>query len=488
MTVAYTSFAVEFARLCPEWWRELPPAARLMLAYRFKWWARADQRIPQHRWRTCGFDGGRGRGKTTLIAAEINRRVEAGGETIIGLMAPSELRVHEVQISALRLTAPPWFMPQVVKQQLLWPNGVIGMIYTPGAEGKPRGSNHSTSWCTELVDWTPGTQVEAWNNLSSATRVGRSGGQIFWDSTHKGRNELLEKLQAAHDTNPTENVIIGGTTFDNPMFPGPTLRGMWAQYSGVRREEELFGRSFRAADGALWTQAVIDKYRVAAAPEIVTEHVGIDPAFTTADGADLTGLHRAGASADGHVYLLEDRSGRYKPDEWGDIAIGWMPKGGRCTIETNQGGNLNSHVLQSRAALRGMGVVRVGREDEWPRAEPSVVYVREVHSRESKGTRADGPAAETEAGRVHVVGELPDLELEMTTFVPGSKKSPNRLDAAVFAITELRGLGRDAVADPGDGMRAAAAMNAALQGGAQPNAGRGFNGLGVSGWASARGL
>jgi phage terminase large subunit-like protein len=425
-----------------KWLDSLSPEELIVLLSMWELWARPEQRIPTHGWSTCGYDGARGFGKTAVICAEINRRVEAGEETLIGLMAPTEERTREVQIDGLIAAAPPWFVPEQVEGGLRWPNGVKAEAFTSATSGGARGGNYSLAWFTEIVDYKAHTREEAFRNLATATRKGRA--QIFWDSTSKGRNEVLEQLRAAHARDPRMHPIIGGTMFQNLTLDDAYLRREWWSYAGVRREEEILGRHFSQAEGALWEQAWIDATRVDVAPTIEVEHVGIDPAFTTSsDYADETGLSRCGRASDGHVYVLEDRSGRYKPDRWGDIALDWMPRGGRCTIETNQGGDMNVYVLRSRAETRGLRVREIGRENDWPEPEDRVVFVRRQFSRESKGTRADGPSVEWQARRCHIVGELPDLEREMTTYVPGSGKSPNRLDAVVFAVTELRELNRN---------------------------------------------
>jgi phage terminase large subunit-like protein len=232
--------------------------------------------------------------------------------------------------------------------------------------------------------------------------------------------------------------------FQNPHLSDTYLKREWNARSGVRREEESLGRHFSQAAGALWDQEWIDRTRVDAAPALEIRHVGIDPASSVSETADETGLCLGGRARDGQAYVLEDRSGRHKPDRWGDIALDWMPHGGRCTVETNQGGDQTVEVLRSRATNRGQRVYELGRGEKWPEPEPGVVYVRRQFSRDSKGTRAEGPSVEWQAGRAHIVGELPDLEREMTTYVPGERKSPNRLDAMVFVVSELRGLGVNA--------------------------------------------
>ncbi len=426
----------------PAWLERLTPEQVAVALHAWELWARPEQRVPSHDWSTCGWDSARGFGKTAGICAWVNAEVEAGRETKIGLMAPTEARTEEVQIKGLIAAAPPWFVPERFSRDgssgLRWPNGVEAISFTSATSGGARGGNFSLAWFTEIVDYRANTRSEAFANLATATRVGRA--RILWDSTSKGRNEVLEGLRAANARDPRTHVIIGGTMFQNPHLSDQYLKREWNARSGVRREEESLGRHFSQADGALWDQAWIDRTRVEAPPELEIRHVGIDPASSVSETSDDTGLCLGGRGRDGHAYILEDRSGRHKAAQWGDIALDWMPTGGRSTVETNQGGDQTVEVLRGRASNRGLRVYELGRAERWPELEPGVVYVRRQFSRDSKGTRAEGPSVEFEAGRCHIVGEQHDLEREMTTYVPGERKSPNRLDAMVFVISELRGL------------------------------------------------
>lgn len=468
MTPADIMPALAVAHLDPWFIESLSDVERAVLPWFWDLWLRPEQRLPQHHWRTCGLDGGRGWGKSWCIGIEINARVRAGLESHILLMAPTEDRVEQVQLKALIETAPPWWRPERYKGGLRWPNGVQALTFTPEAPGRTRGENASLSWCTELVDWKHTTRLEAFDNLSTATRIGRA--QIIWDSTSKGRNDLLSTLRAMHAKDSTQHVIVGGTTFDNPLLSLQYLRAEYERYTGARRDEELFGKHFDEAAGASWKQAWLDRTRVPFAPAFEWEHVAIDPAQSTNPGSDETGLIRGGRAKDGHAYVVEDATGKYQPEQWGDIAVGWCNRGrgGRITIERNHLGDNAVYVLRSRASNVGLLVKVIGREDPWPPLDPRCIHVREVVSRDSKAERAAGPAAETEAGRVHLVGEFPDLEKEMTSYVPGTgQRSPNRYDAASFCIAELRELMLESKRDRGEDVRAAAQaqerIKAALQ-------------------------
>jgi phage terminase large subunit-like protein len=440
------------------WLDAMSPEEQAVLPWCFDLWLRPDQYLPSHHWRMCGLDGGRGFGKTWCVGTEINGRVERGEESHILLMAPTEARVEQVQIKALIETAPPWFRPERYRGGLRWPNGVKALTFTPEAPGRTRGENASLSWLTEIVDWNAKHRVEAFDNITTATRIGRA--QIIWDSTSKGRNDLLSGLRAANASDPEQNPIIHGTMFDNLLLTVQYLRAEYEKYTGVRRDEEIFGLHFDEAAGASWRQADLNRTRVEVAPDFDWECIGLDPAQSTNDGSDETGILRGGhGRADGHAYLVEDRTGKYAPEEWGDITVSMCRRGGRVVVERNHLGDNAVYVLRSRAENVKLLVKTIGKDEPWPALDPRCIHVREVVSRESKSARAEGPAAETEAGRVHLVGEFPDLEREMTTFVPGiGLRSPNRFDAAVFTITELRGLALErAKADGAQEIRAAVA-------------------------------
>lgn len=426
---------------------ELSDAERLVLPYMYDLWLRPEQRPPAHDWRFCGLISGRGWGKTMAIAIEINRRVEYGEARHVALMAPTERRAVEVQIKALIDCAPPWFRPVRHNGGLLWPNGVRAVVFTPEAPDRPRSENIELAWCCELVDWQHNTRREAWDNIATATRIGSA--QIFWDTTSKGKNDLILAREAEHASDPNTYPILRGTTFDNPMLPRKYLASVCAQYAvGSRRyNEEILGRVYAESQGALWQQAWLDDRRVATPPsDPELRLVGLDPAMSDRPDADETGIVVA-SRARGHVYVEADLTGRYKPEVWGDIAVQQCADRGASgvVLEVNHGGDPLVSNIRARAKTRGLEVRMLGQDANvtFPRRHPQRIYVRPVVARSHKIVRAVGPATETEAGRVHIVGTLPELETEFTTFEAGTAKSPNRYDAAVYVITELAELMRD---------------------------------------------
>lgn len=173
--------------------------------------------------------------------------------------------------------------------------------------------------------------------------------------------------------------------------------------------------------GSLWRRPVIDANRIAAAalPDLARIVIAIDPAVSSHGDSDATGIVAAGLGDDGHAYVLEDASGRYTPAQWAQIAIGLFRKfkADRIVAETNQGGDMVEHTLRTIA--------------------PDIPF-KKLHASRGKRTRAEPVAALDEQGKIHHAGFFLELEDEMCRFdgtVGG--KSPDRVDARVWALTEL---------------------------------------------------
>jgi phage terminase large subunit-like protein len=175
--------------------------------------------------------------------------------------------------------------------------------------------------------------------------------------------------------------------------------------------------------GALWRVDDIDKGRLTRAPDgLVRIVVGIDPAVSSHEGSDETGIIVAGKDDRGHAYILEDLSGKYAPDAWARAAIsayhGW--RADRIVAEVNQGGALVEATLRM--------------------VDPNVPYIA-VHASRGKFVRAEPISSLYEQGRVHHCGYFPKLEDEMVSFTPdidrGRHGSPDRCDSLVWTLTEL---------------------------------------------------
>ncbi|WP_369412437.1 hypothetical protein [Mucilaginibacter rivuli] len=147
--------------------------------------------------------------------------------------------------------------------------------------------------------------------------------------------------------------------------------------------------------------------------------IAIDPAVTSKDTSDETGIIAAGIGFDGHLYVIEDKTDCYKPTEWAKQAIALYQhyRADRIIGEVNNGGDLIETIL---------------------RGVDNKISYRSVHATRDKLTRAEPIAALYEQGKAHHIGQLLELELEMTSWeAKKAERSPNRIDALVWAATEL---------------------------------------------------
>lgn len=452
--------ALALAHLDPDFLSSLSEAELLVLPYMYDLWLRPEQRVPRHAWRSMGFVCGRGYGKSMAVACELNRRVEANELRSLALMAPNEKRVEEVQIKFLIDTSPPWFKAERFNGSIVWPNGVVAEVFTPEAPGRSRSGNFEASWLCELVDWQVTTRREAFDNITTATRSTRINAQYFWDTTSRGRNDVIQYQFGECEADPQKHILRRGSTFDNYLLPRSYIEDECRKYGGRQYREEILGEIFSGSAGALWQQSILDLHRRLEPPDRPeVTIVAIDPAITVSASADETGIVVAARGRDSHTYILADLSGRLTPDQWGALAIKQCltRNAAGVVFENNRGGILVNSVLKSAADTAGVQLREAPRDKPFPRHTPGVIYYRSVTARDSKGVRAAGPAAETDAGRVHLVGHFADLEAELTTFEPGvhGQLSPNRYDAAVYGILECAELTLESKARPEASLAAA---------------------------------
>ena len=418
---------------------ELTPLEWAALAYDRGFWLRPDQREPPGAWRYWGHLAGRGFGKTFTIAPWIVEKVALGSIRDIALLAQDEQRSDDLQVQALIAASPPWFPAATYKGAVVWPNGATARVYTPESPGKVRGFNGDLAWLSELVAWPHTTRKEAFDNVLTATRVGQA--RVIWDTTSKGRNELIEYLLANHEDDPVSYPITRGTIFDNPLLGRSYLREQCRLYTGRRFAEELEGKVFSETEGALWQQSwIVDHRRNIVPSSLELIIVGLDPAISVREGTDDTGIVVGGRDKRGEIYVLRDRTGKHTPEQYAQIVVDeYLAGAAGANVETNRGGMTIAATIRAAARERGIEV-RVLSRSKWapfPRRTPGVLYIRETHSRGTKHSRGGGPSALYSQGLVHHVGVLSDLEYEQTTYEPGTAESPNRYDACNQMITEL---------------------------------------------------
>lgn len=436
---------------------------RMILPYLHELWLRPDQILPDDGWLWYMLVGGRGWGKSHAFACYVNRQVELGVAKHVALMSTNAQRVEETQIRYLIELAPPWFKPVRSRTGLEWPNGVRAHAFTPEAPQAVRSENIYLSWLSEIVAWPAATRLAAFDDITTATRRGKA--QVLIDTTASGRNDVRKlRMNAMNAQDPRRYRMIHGAMTDNPLLPPDYLRSEFIKYGvGSRRFlEEVMGESFDDAAGALWTSQVIADTRVPVAPDPLDLVIlSLDPSYSDRTDADETGLILAGRKGR-DVYILRDLSGRIGPrgpKGWGELVC-YTAKTARAAgvvIEANSTADAIPTIIEASCRTHGLTTIDLHRDAPFPPYRPNVLYLKTVISRKDKYQRAVGPAGESMAGRLHIVGDMPELEHEMCTHEPESKdKSPGRLDAMVHATNELAALTVPAAVNHSGDFKAAA--------------------------------
>jgi phage terminase large subunit-like protein len=387
--------------------------------------ARPEQLAPEGDW----WNGwllmaGRGFGKTRTGAEWVKEHVEAGTAGRIALIAPTAGDARDVMVegpAGILAVSSSWCRPEYEpsKRRLTWPNGATASTFSSEEADRLRGPQHDLAWADEIAAMTaPG---DVWDMLMFGLRI---GAHPRWLATTTPKPvKLLRELIAREGR---DVVVTRGSTFANAANLAPSfLQAIEARYAGTRLgRQEIEAELLSDTPGALWQLDWLDRDRVARAPESLKRIVvAIDPAVSTNEGSDETGIIVAGIDADRHGYILEDLSGRYAPHEWAAKAVTAYQrhKADRVIAEINNGGDMVENTL--RMVSRG-------------------VSYKGVHASRGKVMRAEPVSALYEQRKIHHVGTFTKLEDQMCSFTSDFDRSragysPDRLDALVWALSEL---------------------------------------------------
>ena len=405
----------------------IDPRLLVRLAGDFATLAHRHQLPPAGDWTCWLMLGGRGAGKTRLGAEWVRALVH--GHTPyalsryghIALVGETEHDAREVMIegpagllnSSPRAERPQWI---ATRRKLQWPNGAIGLVYSADEPEQLRGPQFDAAWCDELAKWR--YPDHAFAMLQFGLRLGTRPLKLI--TTTPRPIPLLKKLIA----DPRTAVTRAGTRANAAFLSDAFVAEVEARYSGTRLgRQEIDGEIVEERADALWTRDGIEAARVGHAPPLARIVVGIDPPASQREGADACGIVAAGRSEEGTIYVLEDASADgLAPAAWAARAIALYRRLAADTLvaEVNQGGDMVEAVLR-----------QVDRS----------VPVKCVHATRGKYLRAEPVSALYEQGRVkHVGAGLAALEDEMCDFGfsgLSTGASPDRLDALVYAVTEL---------------------------------------------------
>lgn len=365
------------------------------------------------------FQGGRGVGKTRSGAEAVSEHcrttpgarvalvgrsftdaastmVEGSGSGLLSVLPVSVVEAWNRSLGELRLAG-----------------GCLVRCYGATEPDRLRGPQFSMAWCDEAAAWPSATAEATWDTLRLACRVGAHP-QLYVTTTPRA-TPLYRRIVAE----PGVAVRRESTRANLPNLAPTFAAEVLSRYAGTRLgRQEIDAELLEDVEGALWTLADLEAMRVVVAPDLVRIVVGVDPAGGSSEGHDETGIVVVGRAPDGGRYVLADRSGRHGSPEWARQAIRAYreAKADRIVAERNFGGDMVEATI---------------------RAVDPAVPVTVVDASRGKRQRAEPIAAAYEQGRIRHVGVHPRLEEQMTTWVPDSGWSPDRVDALVWACTEL---------------------------------------------------
>lgn len=407
---------------------ELSDSEAAALLFEWERWARPKQLPPPGDWDGWLILGGRGGGKTRTGAEWVRAEVESGRAKRIALIGETSADGKDVMVSGesgILAVSPPWNKPIFTaspgsgRPKVAWPNGAIATLYDAREPDQLRGPQHDLAWMDEGAKYRYAQDV--FDNLLMGLRL---GDHPKWLMTTTPRPiELIRKLVK------TQGVVVTRySSRDNLVNLASTFRrNVIDRYAGTRiGRQEIDAEILEDVPGALWNRRNLDENRIheKALPGLVRLVVAIDPAITSGDSSNETGIIAAGMAQNQHAFVLEDATLRASPDVWARRAISLYRKyEADCIVaEVNQGGDMVERVIRSVAPDVPLKMVRATR-GKYVRAEPiSALY---------------------EQARVSHVGTLPDLEDQMISFTPETAsdrsqgRSPDRVDALVWALTEL---------------------------------------------------
>lgn len=376
---------------------------------------------------------GRRGGKTVGMSIYAVQRFLAGRRILYA--APTQEQVDRFWVSVSRALEEP------IDAGVFYKNETKHIIELPGTEQRIRGK---TAWNADslrgdyadelIIDEFQLVAEDAWNTVGAPMLADNNGNATFIYTPPSLHSRSVSKATDPQNAAKMYKKAVADTTgrwkafnftsYDNPYISRDALDDLAHDMTSVAYRMEIMAEDLNEAPGALWKRADIDKSRVDKAPGLDMVIVGVDPSATA--GGDEAGIITAGRVGEDY-YTLADDSVQGSPQVWAQRAVAAYRGHGANLIvaEDNNGGEMVEAVIKQ--------------------VDPSVP-VRRVHASRGKATRAEPVAAISEQGRDHHVGVFPALEDELCLWMPGDA-SPNRLDAKVWAITELSSTGTFEVAD-----------------------------------------
>jgi phage terminase large subunit-like protein len=375
--------------------------------------------------------GGRGSGKTRAGAEAILQAVRTGQARRIALIGETLHDVTEVMVygdsgiiaSSLNIERPKFNRSE---RKLIFPNGAEAAIFSAKDPDSLRGPQFDFAWCDEFAKWAHPEKVRTM--LAMSLRIGNHPRQII--TTTPRPLKILRQLIDSPTT-----IMSHASTFANSAYlANDYLRNMRSRYENTRiGRQELEGMLFDDFEGSLWNRQMLEVQRLTKAPALSDQSrivVAVDPPISSHSGSDECGIIVACTDFNDpkKAYILADLSGKgMTPAMWAKRAVDayYTYNADRIVAEVNQGGEMVRTVIETI---------------------DSTVPFKGVFARRGKISRAEPIAALYEKGIIYHAGHFPELEDQMCGFTVDhiyakNTKSPDRVDALVWALTELMLMG-----------------------------------------------
>jgi phage terminase large subunit-like protein len=412
------------------------------------WTPQPHQVPPPQPWTLWLMLGGRGSGKTDAMSHYVNAHVMGppcldslpGGHRV-AIIAPNLGDAVEACVtgpSGLRAHSPGIKFKSQGGLHIQWPNGAEGKLFGASfpedVERLRAGGNRCMAWLEELAAWQK--LDECYDHMRFGLRLGPHPHAVA-STTPKPRKRIKDLLK------DPQTAVTMATTAQNRFLHPEVRQFFYDKYAGTRLGlQELEGKLIDDNPDSFWHRHILDRDRVARVPqELKRVVIGVDPSGGEGRENDEQGIIVCGTAPPPedfvktsdqlspdtkHGYVLADYSCKLSPEGWGGRVVqaylDW--KADLVVVESNFGGDMARSVIETAARERGT----------W-------VNVQMRNSSRGKAIRAEPVSMLYDQGRVHHVtsggNALVLLEDEMCTWEPDSAWSPNRLDACVWAMTEL---------------------------------------------------
>lgn len=397
---------------------EASEAVQAQARYRWDVWARPNQIEPDGDHRYWLVLAGRGFGKTRAGVEWVRSQIENGSSSRAIVIAPTSADCRDTIVdgpSGFLNVCPPWNRPlyEPSKRRLTWDNGAVVSLYSAEEPDRLRGVNCDLMLADELAAWT---HSETWDMAMFALRIGANPRAMITTTPRPTR--LIKNL-----VENTSTVVTRGSTYDNKANLAPQfLDAILKKYDGTRMgRQEIYAEVLEDVEGAILSLDQLISLRVEEADDPQRIVVGVDPAISTGENADKTGIVVTSRGKDGHLYALADRSCRLGPAGWAKKVVDAFHEfqADLIVAEKNQGGAMVEHTIRSLDAD---------------------VPIKLVHATRGKHVRAEPILAMFEQGKAHTMKGMDELESQLSSFTPQgyeSDGSPDSADAFIWASTEL---------------------------------------------------